>query len=406
MLSGEAAGKIALAGAAALPAMALRLHPIALPPLVEILVFGGAVVGASFLLAWTAEAARTDISGSLATALLALVAVLPEYAVDLWFSWSSGHDPSMARYAAANMTGSNRLLLGLGWPLCLLLLRLGQRRRNRRDPESRETLAVEIRLQPGRRLDLGVLGLAALWSLGLPLRRGIGLGDAALLLALFAFYLWRAAQVEHTEAEQIGVAEAIAGLPAQQRRALVIGLFLFAALVVLAAAQPFADALVRGGRALGLDEFLLVQWLAPLASEAPEFLVAAVLALRGNGDAALGTLLSSKVNQWTLLIGSLPIAHAVGGGTGPLPLDARQVEEVALTAAQTLLGFAVLCDLHLRRWEAWALLALFGGQLIFPQTQVRLGFAGSYLLLAAATLVARRRELPAIARALGAAGRG
>ena len=108
-----------------------------------------------------------------------------------------------------------------------------------------------------------------------------------------------------------------------------------------------------------------------------------------------------RSGQWTLLIGSLPIAHAVGGGLGPLPLDARQVEEVALTAAQTLLGFSVLCDLHLRRWEAWALLLLFSGQLVFPQTQVRLVFAAAYLALAAGTLFVRRAELPAIARALG-----
>ena len=47
----------------------------------------------------------------------------------------------------------------------------------------------------------------------------------------------------------------------------------------LAAAEPFAEGLVQTGETLGIDEFLLVQWLAPLASEAPEFLVAALLTL-------------------------------------------------------------------------------------------------------------------------------
>ena len=60
------------------------------------------------------------------------------------------------------------------------------------------------------------------------------------------------------------------------------------------------------GEALGIDEFLLVQWLAPLASEAPELLVAGLYAWRLNTNAALGTLVSSKVNQWTLLVGTLP----------------------------------------------------------------------------------------------------
>ena len=54
------------------------------------------------------------------------------------------------------------------------------------------------------------------------------------------------------------------------------------------------------GLTLGIDEFLLVQWLAPLASEAPEFVVVALFAWRGQGTPALGTLVSSKINQWTL----------------------------------------------------------------------------------------------------------
>jgi len=41
---------------------------------------------------------------------------------------------------------------------------------------------------------------------------------------------------------------------------------------------------------------LLVQWLAPLASETPEFVVAILLAVRGRAIAALGLLLSSKIN--------------------------------------------------------------------------------------------------------------
>src|SRR5207253_10603627 len=117
-----------------------------------------------------------------------------------------------------------------------------------------------------------------------------------------------------------------------------------------------AQALVKGGKQLGMDEFLLVQWLAPLASESPELLVAAVLAWRGHEDAALGTLLSSKVNQWTLLVGSLPVAFALGGGApGGIVLDARQTEEFVLTAAQTILGLAILIDLRFSIWEAVAL---------------------------------------------------
>jgi cation:H+ antiporter len=72
--------RIILCLAIASPAVIFRLTGFAPNPVVDLLVFGGAVVAASFLLAWAAEAARKDISGALAIAILALVAVLPEYA--------------------------------------------------------------------------------------------------------------------------------------------------------------------------------------------------------------------------------------------------------------------------------------------------------------------------------------
>ena len=70
-----------------------------------------------------------DISGSLAIAILALIAVLPEYAVDLYFSYTGGGDPSYTQFAAANMTGSNRLLIGIGWPLVAFVAFWAMRRR-------------------------------------------------------------------------------------------------------------------------------------------------------------------------------------------------------------------------------------------------------------------------------------
>ena len=99
--------------------------------------------------------------------------------------------------------------------------------------------------------------------------------------------------------------------------------------------------------------------MAPLASEAPEFIIATIFASRGKGDIAIATLISAKVNQWTLLIGSLPVAFMLGGGGAAMQLDGRQIEEIVLTAAQTLMGVALLLGLRFRRWTAWALLGLF-----------------------------------------------
>ena len=100
-------------------------------------------------------------------------------------------------------------------------------------------------------------------------------------------------------------------------------MFVFAAGVILVCAERFAHSLVQTGADLGISEFVLVQWLAPLASEAPELLIAGLFAWRLNTNAALGTLVSSKVNQWTLLVGTLPIVFSIAaGGLHGLPIDA------------------------------------------------------------------------------------
>src|SRR5439155_10418371 len=142
-------------------------------------------------------------------------------------------------------------------------------------------------------------------------------------------------------------------------------LFVFAAAVILVCAEHFADALVATGEQFHISEFLLVQWLAPLASEAPELLVAGLYAWRLNTNAGLGTLVSSKVNQWTLLVGTLPITFAIAAGKwSGLPILARQREELLLTAAQAVFAAAVLASLSLSAGEAWLLFSLFWAQFV------------------------------------------
>ena len=378
--------------ALAIPAIALRLtgiHPAA--PL-AIVLFGAGVIAASFVLAWAAEAAEVDISGGLAIALLAVIAVLPEYAVDLYFAHTAGSQPEYVQFAAANMTGSNRLLLGLGWSsVALISLYVASRRSGRS--------VRELVLESGYRRELGFLAIASVVAFVIPLTGQIHLLLGIALLAFFGYYLWRAAASDHDEEpELIGPAARIGALPTAQRRFAVISMFVGSAAVIVASAEPFANSLVEGGHALGMDQFLLVQWLAPLASEAPEFIVALLFAWRGKGAAALGLLISAKVNQWTLLIGSLPIAYGLGGGSVALQLDGRQVEEFLLTATQTLVGIAVLLSLRFPRWAAWTLLGLFAAQFAVPGQTGRYVLCGIYAVLAAVAFVHHRREiLPTLA---------
>ncbi|HET7312671.1 MAG TPA: PGPGW domain-containing protein [Mycobacteriales bacterium] len=366
--------------AIAVPAVVLRGSGIHPTPLLALLVFGGAVVAASFLLAWAAEAVQVDISGGLAIALLAFIAVLPEYAVDLYFAYTAGSKPEYVHYAAANLLGANQLVLGLGWPLVAIVgLRAIARRRGRK--------VRELVLSPRRRIELIFVGVAGVLGFVMPLSGQIHLALGLVLLVVFGFYLWHIARQPQTEPELIGTAARLAELPKPPRRTLLGVLFIFSALAVLASAEPFANALIDTGTKFGVNKVLLVQWLAPLASEAPEFIVAILLARRGNADDGLGALLSSKVNQWTLLVGSLPIAYLAGGGHVALPLDAHQVAETTLTAAQTMLGFAVLLRLRFHLRWALVLLGLFLLQFAVPGETARYVISAVYGVLAAGLLV-------------------
>jgi cation:H+ antiporter len=343
---------VALALVSAVPAMLVRFGGLGVPVEMATLFYGLAIVGASFAMAWGAEAAEHDIPRALALSVVALLAVFPEYAVDIVFAFKAGQTPEFAPYAAANMTGSNRLLLGLGWPTISILTWLSR-------GESC------LRLTRDAVLPLFFLSIATIYSFLLPLKASIGLIDTLILFALFGAYAVLAAREDTEEPDLVGPAAAIGALKPTQRRLCVVGLFLFAGATIGASAEPFADGLVRTGQKLGIDEFLLVQWLAPLASEAPEFLVAALLAVRGKAAAAMGLLLSAKLNQWTLLVGSLPLAFSVGAGAvEALPLDSRQVAEVLLTAAQGLFGVAVLANLVLELSEAVLLAGLFVAQFV------------------------------------------
>ena len=190
------------------------------------------------------------------------------------------------------------------------------------------------------------------------------------------------------------------------RRVSIIAMFLFAGGVILLVAERFAEALVATGAELKVSEFLLVQWLAPLASEAPELLVAGLYAWRLNANAGLGTLVSSKVNQWTLLVGTLPVVFALASDSlHGLPIEARQREELLLTAAQSVFAVATLASLSLSLREAGLLFGLFWFQFILGAIVPDAAHGSemiivsiAYLLLAAMLVLRDRGLVPALLR--------
>jgi cation:H+ antiporter len=367
-----------------LPGMALVVLSTHSAPPLEAVLFGVAILGSAFILSWAAEVAQMDMPKALAVAILALIAVLPEYAVDLYFAWRAAEDPSYAHYATANMTGSNRLLVGLGWTVVFAIFAWRFRKKS-------------LTLEPAHRIEILFLGLATAYSFVLPLRKSLTLVDTVVFLILFGLYAWRTTQAEVHEPELVGPARLVGVLPKRKRQLATLVMFLFSAGVILASAERFAEALVTTGKQMGIDEFLLVQWVAPLASEAPEFIVAILWTFRGDAPAGLGALVSSKVNQWTLLVGTLPLAYSLHlGRPGKLPLDLRQEHELWLTACQSLFAVAVLANLRLSWYGALALFVLFTAQLVDQHLRVPMSFV--YLGLALAVFVRDRRHLGPLLR--------
>jgi cation:H+ antiporter len=417
---------VPIAAAVTLPGVVLGLGDYTgllrpeLPAPVLVFVFGAAIVGAAFLLAWAAEAAQTIISAGAAIAVLALLAVLPEYAVDFVFTWRAGQEVSQSgscpgggddpcALALANMTGANRILVGVGWPLVVLVAAWAARRHHRRDGGSRSASVPQpghVRLAPAMSTEVAFLGLATLYSLTLPLKSTLTLADAAVLVALFLAYGWRLSKLPVEEPDLVGTSAWIAERHRRPRRVWIFGLFAFAAFVILLCAEHFADAAVGTGTAIGVEEFVLVQWLAPLASEAPELIVACLYAWRLKASDSLGTLLSSKVNQWTLLVGTIPIVFAISSTSlQGLPLDSLQRHELLITAAQSLFAVSILVDLRLTLWGSAALLGLFLAQFVASLTlpedvnlRLTLVLSGIYLASSVIMLVRRRGDLVKLVR--------
>jgi cation:H+ antiporter len=381
--------RLAIMAACTLPGLLVRISGAHVPPPLGMVVFGGAVMAAAFLLASAAEAAELDAPPGIAVAAVALVAVLPEYVIEIYFAFS-GH----VEFVTASLTGSTRLLLsfavGMSAIASLILARRGGKRLG----------VVELAAQ--KRVDLAIIAAASLYAPLVVLRGHVAWPDAVVLLGLYGLYLRRVATGEPEPPHLVGMAAQLGRLPLRERRRWVAGIMLFSACVVLVTAEPFADAVLLTGSTVAISPYLLVQWLVPLATEMPELVVAFVLIQHERAGQAVAVLLSSAVSQWTLALGTLPLAFSAGAGQGPLPLLGREQVELLLTMGQGLLAVAVLVTLRLQRRDAVLMLALFVAQLALPSLLVRAALTLAYLAFAVDILASERWAIRALARSLRA----
>src|SRR4051812_564959 len=353
----------------------------------------------AFLVAWGAEAAQFLISQGLALAILAWLQTLPEFAVEAVIAWDAGRNPERGHLAIANLTGAIRLLLGLGWPMIYCVFAVSGRRRG--DP----TL-TPIKLQPEHAVE--VLGLVPplLYFVIIVWKQSISWVDAAILLLLYIGYLVILLFNPPHNIEELNDAPRVSQwayrLGGVRQKLAIGGLFVAGGFLLYVTAHPFLESMLAVASVFGVSQFVLVQWVAPFLSEFPEKVSAFLWARRvSHAPMALMNMVSSNINQWTVLAAMIPIVYGYShyhhtGVWADFQFDTEQRVEIVLTLLQTLLGMAVLANMEFDWFDATALFLLWVVQFLAPHLREEVSVAYAvWILILLVTFALRRRPLPA-----------
>jgi cation:H+ antiporter len=320
----------------------------------------------AFVIAWGAEAAQFLISQGLALAILAWLQTLPEFAVEAVIAWGAGKDPSQTHLAIANFTGSLRLLVGLGWPMIYFVAAAFGWKRNRR--------FIAVTLDDEHAVEIFGLLLPILYFTFIWWKGSLTLWDAFPLMAcyfLYLFILWKIPPREQEEEalEDLGVVpRRVLRMRPRPRGVAIILLFVVGGAILYFSAHPFLNSMLAIAASLGVSTFVFVQWVAPFLSEFPEKLSAFYWARKvTSANVALMNMVSSNINQWSILSAMIPILFVISAGElRPLAFDAMQRQEILLTILQSFLGFLLLLNLELVLHEAVILFVFWFAQFAMP----------------------------------------
>ena len=119
-------------------------------------------------------------------------------------------EESNCSLALANMTGANRLLIGIGWSLVVFI---AYYRSRKRPPVLRA-----ITLERTHAVEVSFLALATVYSLTLPLKHSITPVDAAVLVTIFVAYTVRISRAPAEEPHLVGPARLIGTFTKRNRR--------------------------------------------------------------------------------------------------------------------------------------------------------------------------------------------
>jgi cation:H+ antiporter len=188
-------------------------------------------------------------------------------------------------------------------------------------------------------------------------------------------------------------------LSAGLRGAAITGLFLGGGFLLYVAAHPFVGSLEALALSVGISQFVFIQWVAPFLSEFPEFFSAFRWAKSvKKAPMALMNLVSSNINQWTMLVAMIPVAYAMGqGGFRTIPFDAMHRTEILLTILQSLLGVVLLLNMRYTALEAGVVFALWALQFAVPATREPLVYVyGALIALGALRILLDRSRAQAV----------
>jgi len=326
------------------------------------------LVFSAFVLGWGAEAAQFIFSQGFSLAILAWLQTLPEFAVEAVIAWNQ-NVPLMT----ANFTGSLRLLTGLGWPLIFFTRTLlGER--------SPGFTKARIELEEEHSVE--VVGLLAplIYFFVIYLKASLNIIDAAVLLLIYVAYLRVLSRIPPKEAETVAdiprVSRWALSLPGKWRLVAILGMFALGGVMLYFVAHPFYEAMLGMALALGVSQFVFVQWVAPFLSEFPEKVTAFNWARTGRkAPLALMNMVSSNINQWTVLAAMIPIVYSVSvGHPASIPFDAHHRTEILLTIVQSFLGMILLANLEFRWFEAVGLFVLWALQFAVPHLREEIIF--------------------------------
>ena len=332
-----------------------------------------AVISSAMLIAWAAEAAQFLISQGLALAILAWIQTLPEFAVEGVIAWSAGKDPSKIHLVTANFTGAIRLLPGLGWPLIFFTAFIFNKIKTGENIK-------EIVLKKEHSLEVLALLPPLIYFVVIFLKGTFNIIDSLVLILLYSSYLYSLNKLPPQEVEGVDELEPIPRSILRRkplfRNSIIMGLFLAGGLILLFVAEPFLHSMLALAVTLGISEFVFVQWVAPFLSEFPEKVSAFYWARQvKKAPIALMNMVSSNINEWTMLAAMIPIVFSLSaGGVSTIHFDEFQLTEILLTMVQSLLAFMLLLNMKYSWYEALGLFLLWAIQFARPHLREEIIF--------------------------------